>query len=146
MRIESLGPERQVSFGTLLFKLIDEDKKLRCAILTADDELWDQLGEKFTANYLKSKKALSDPNIGGLFDSAEGKWLFDPKTGQTYLYRDFPIGTPPEDVNSAINAMAEILPAWSTRWSGVVAEIAQGITSAPKAKVTLKNDPYASRF
>ena len=141
-----LGDKSVVSYGTLQFQYIADSQEVEVAILAAEDELWNKLGSEFEHNYLKSKTALNDPKIGGMFDSAEGLWRFEPQTGRTYLYRSYSLQTPPQEIVRDIEAMSEVVPAWETRWGGVVAEISQGITPPPTEKVTLEHDPYAGRF
>lgn len=142
----SLAQTGVVSYGTLQFEFDVRTKRLVVSILTAEDELWNQLGPKFEQNYLKSKAALNDPKIGGMFDSGGGTWRFEPESGRTYLFKDYDLDAPVAVIVADIDAMSRVVPAWSTRWSGAVAEIAQGIAPPPAARVTLENDPYADRL
>lgn len=142
----SLSPKGVVSYGTLQFEYDAAGRQLVVSILTAEDQLWDQLGDEFKRNYLSSKRALSDPAIGGMFDSGGGSWRFEPDTGRTYLFRTYRLNTPPSQISSDLDAMANVVPAWTTRWSGAVAEIAQGIAPPPRSRVTLANDAYADRL
>lgn len=135
-----------VSYGTLQFMYATSTKQVEVAILVSHDVIWDQLGEEFEQNYLLSTQALSDPKIGGLFDTAGGLWRFEPETGKTYLYKLYSLDTSPEIIRKDIDAMMRLLPAWETRWSSVVAEIAQGRSAPPTSPVTLENDPYKDRF
>lgn len=142
----SLAQSGVVSYGTLQFEFDDRNARLVVSILTAEDELWNQLGAKFEQNYLKSKAALNDPKIGGMFDAGGGTWRFEPDSGRTYLFKAYDLHAPVAVIDADIDAMSRVVPAWSTRWSGAVAEIAQGLAPPPATKVTLESDPYADRF
>lgn len=142
---EPLRGER-IAYGTLQFEYLADEQALKVAILVSEDELWNQLGDEFRENYLRSTRALSDPRIGGMFDTAGGAWEFDPKTGKTFLYRLYPLTAQPAAITVDIERMSDVVPAWETRWSAVVAEISQGRLAPPTRPVTLENDPYRDQF
>jgi len=141
-----LGREDQVAFGTLMFKYLAPREQLIAAIMVEDFDLWNKLGPDRAAKYKRSQAALSDPAIGGRFDSGGGAWMFEEATGRTYLYRSFPPDASAAEVNAAIERMAAVVPAWTTRWSTAVAEIAHGHAPPPQRPVTLADDPYAGRL
>jgi hypothetical protein len=146
LKPEPLGPENQVAYGTLLLKYVSDPDRLVCAILISHDDMWDGYGEKAANAYLRATAALSDPNIGGLFDTGGGAWMFDRLSGKTYLFRAFPLNTSPAQVNDGITQLARVAPAWVSRWQGAVARIAHGREPPPRHPVTLANDPYAGRL
>ena len=141
-----LGPDHQVAYGTLLFKFVPESGRLVCAILVSHLGIWDQINDEATAAYRRYIAGLSNPRIGGMFDTAGGSWMFEASSGKTYLYQSFALDTPPKVVNQAIDGMARVVPAWVTRWEGVVADIVHGKQPPPTHRVTLENDPYAGRL
>ena len=141
-----LGPEDQVAFGTLMFKYLPDQNRLVAAILVTHFDLWNRFNDEFTRNYRRSIAALSDPAIGGMFDTAGGAWMFEEATGKTYLYRLYPLETPPATINRDLDRMAEVVPAWASRWTGAVADIAQGKAPPPRRPVTLADDPYAGQL
>ncbi len=141
-----LNAENQIAFGTLMFRFLPNRDKLVVAVLVAHDPTWNRINDQFTATYRRSRAALSDPQIGGLFDTAGSAWLFEETTGRTYLYREFPLDTLPAAINKSIGAIAEIVPAWEFRWLTAVAEISQGKRPAPSQRVTMDNDPYAGEL
>ncbi len=141
-----LGSENQIAFGTLMFKFIPETGALICAILVSQDGLWEQISPEFSANYLKTMTAYSDPKIGGMFDSGGGQWMFDRETGSLYLYRSYQPATPATAINADLDRMARLVPAWETRWGYAVAQIVHGKEAPPPRPVTLENDPYAGRL
>ena len=141
-----LGPDDQVAFGTLMFKYVPERSQMIAAILVAHDPTWNRISDTFTANFRRARAALSDPQVGGRFDTAGGAWMFDEATGKTYLYTAFPLNTPPPAINAQIERMSSIVPAWETRWLAEVARIAHGKRSAPLRPVTLADDPYSGQL
>lgn len=144
--LAALGPGDQVAFGTLMFKFLADRDQLIAAVLIAHDPTWNRIGDAFTANYRRSRAALSDPAIGGRFDTAGGAWMFEEPTGKTYLFTAFPLDTPPAAINAQIERMAAVAPAWELRWLAEVARIAHGKHPAPTRPVTLADDPYAGQL
>lgn len=144
--VAPLGPEGQVAHGTLMFKHVAGEDRLIAAILIAHDPSWNRLGDDFAANYRKARAALSDPAIGGRFDTGGGRWLFDEASGKTYLYADFPLSEPAAAVSAQIDRMARLAPAWEMRWLTQVARIAHGKRPVPAQPVTLEADPYAGEL
>ena len=142
----ALGPANQVAFGTLLFKYLPDRQRLVCAILVTHDGLWDKIDAQATATYLRVNAALSDPAIGGRFDTGGGAWVFEAATGKTYLSREYPLDTPAEVIAADIDRMAQVVPAWATRWMYAVAQIALDHEPPPKRPVTIADDPYAGRL
>lgn len=141
-----LGPDHQVAYGTLLFRYVPGPDRLVCAIMVAHNGLWQSFGEERANAYLRTIQALSDPSIGGMFDTGGGSWSFDKETGKSYLFVAFPLTADPVEVNRSIDAMARVVPAWTTRWRLAVAEIVHGGKPVPKQRVTLQNDPYAGKL
>ena len=146
LRPAPLGPDNQVAYGTLLFKYVPESDKLICAILVTQNGIWRSFGEQRAAAFLRTIHALSEPAIGGMFDTGGGAWSFERETGKAYLYVAFPLTADPAEVNRGIDAMARVVPAWATRWQLAVANIAHGREPPPKQRVTLQNDPYAGKL
>ena len=146
LRPAPLGPDRQVAYGTLLFKYVPEPDRLICAILVTQNGLWESLGEKMANAFLRTIQALSEPAIGGMFDTGGGTWSFERETGKVYLYVAFPLTADPAEVNRGIESVARVVPAWATRWQLAVANIAHGREPPPKQRVTLQNDPYAGKL
>ncbi len=146
LAVAPLGSEGQVAHGTLMFKHVPGEERLIAAILIAHDPSWNKLGDAFAANYRKARAALSDPAIGGRFDTGGGRWIFDEQSGKTYLYAAFPLDEPAANVSAQIDSMARIAPAWEMRWLTEVARIAHGKRPAPQRPVTLEADPYAGQL
>lgn len=146
LRPEPLGPDNQVAYGTLLFKYAREPDRLVCAILVTHNGLWQSFGETRANAFLRTVQALSDPAIGGMFDTGGGAWSFERETGKIYLYIAFPLNADPAGVNRGIDSMARVVPAWATRWQLAVANIAHGRAPPPKELVTLQNDPYSGKL
>lgn len=146
LRPAPLGPDHQVAYGTLLFKYLPESERLVCAVLVTHNGLWRSFGDKRAAAFMRTIQALSEPAIGGMFDTGGGSWTFDQETGKTYLYVSYPLNADPSEVNRGIDAIARVVPAWATRWQLAVANIAQGREPPPKQRVTLQNDPYAGKL
>lgn len=142
----AFSPKGTVAYGTLQFQHIDGSDSLMVLILVSEDEMWDQLGEEFRSNYLKATNALSDPRVGGMFDTAGARWRFEPAGGRTFLYKTYSLDTPPQQIALDIEALSELVPAWETRWSSVVAGIAHGRIPPPVKPVTLQDDPYKDQF
>lgn len=144
--IAPLGPEGQIAHGTLMFKHVAGEDRLIAAILISHDPSWNKLGDAFAANYRKARAALSDPAIGGRFDTGGGRWLFDEASGKTYLYAAFPLNESAAAVSAQIDRMARLAPAWEMRWLTEVARIAHGKRPAPTQPVTLEADPYGGEL
>lgn len=140
--IVPLGPDNQIAFGTLMFRFLPDQQQLIGAILVSDDPTWNKYDADFTTAYRRSRAALSDDRIGGLFDTGGGAWMFDEASGRTYLYKIFPLDASPEAVDRGIEEMARLVPAWGSRWIGIVADISQGRRPPPSRPVTLEDDPY----
>ena len=141
-----LQAEVPVAHGTLLFRFLPNSDRLTVSILVAHDPSWNRLSEQFAANYRRARAALSDPAIGGLFDTGGGGWMFEERTGKTYLYAAFPLDAPASAVNARINSMERVAPAWEMRWLTEVARIAHGEHPPPAQPVTLEEDPYAGQL
>lgn len=141
-----LGAAGQVAHGTLLFKHLPDQGQLAVAILVAHDPTWNRISPTFAENYRRARAALSDPAIGGHFDTGGGSWLFEEATGKTFLYAAFPVDAPASAVDAQIERMARVVPAWELRWLAEVARIAHGKKPAPVRPVTLENDPYADQL
>ncbi len=146
LRPDPLGKENQVAYGTLMLRYLPDTDRLMAAIMVNDFDMWKKMGAEFAGNYRRAVAALSDPAIGGMFDTGGGAWLFEEATGKTFLYRSYPLDTPAATIDRDIDRMAEVVPAWVTRWTGAVADIAHGHAARPAHPVTLKNDPYAGRL
>lgn len=141
-----LNSQGRIAYGTLQFEHDAANNKLLVMILISDDQLWDKLGEPFRQNYLKSTQALDDPAIGGMFDTAGGRWRFEPASGKTFLYKAYPLDIAADKINEDASRMIALAPAWEARWSRIVAEVSQGKRLAPRQKVTLQDDPYRDEF
>jgi hypothetical protein len=141
-----LGIEDQIAFGTLMFKFVPERNVLVVAILISHDALWNKIDDQASTAFLRAKAALSDPAIGGLFDSGGGSWMFERSTGKTFLFREFSLDTSGSSISNAIDEMTAVVPAWQSRWRNAVARIAHGREPPPQQPVTLKNDPYAGQL
>ncbi len=146
LRPAPLGPDHQVAYGTLLFKYEPESNRLICAIMVSHNGLWRSFGEEAANAVLRAMQALSDPAIGGMFDTGGGTWSFEKETGKNYLQVTFPLTADPAEVNRGIDSMARVVPAWVTRWLTAVARIAHDRAEPPKEKVTLENDPYVGEL
>lgn len=141
-----LSPHGRIAYGTMQFEHDAVNNKLLVMILISDDQLWDKLGEPFRQNYLKSTQALDNPAIGGMFDTAGGRWRFEPASGKTFLYKVYPLDMAADKINEDVLRMLALAPAWETRWSRMVAEMSKGKRPAPREKVTLQDDPYRDEF
>ncbi|HEX8556198.1 MAG TPA: hypothetical protein VF695_15955 [Sphingomonas sp.] len=141
-----LGADGQIAFGTMMFKYLPDRNQVIAAILVAHDPTWNRISPAFATNYRRARAALSEPAIGGRFDTGGGAWMFEEATGKTYLYAAAPADIGAAALNAQIERMARLVPAWETRWLAEVARIAHGKRPAPTRAVTLDDDPYAGQL
>lgn len=139
----SLSADHRVAYGTLSFQYVPAEERLLVSVLVSRDEQWNKLGETFTRNYRRSTAALSDPNIGGMFDTAGATWTFDEATGVTSLVRRYPLDTSADIISRDIDRLSDLVPAWVVGWLTAVADIASGQAAPPHRPVTLTDNPYA---
>ncbi len=103
---------------------------------TADD------GPDVQANFRKVAAALNDPEIGGMFETAGGRFRLDEAKRMLFLTKDFPVAsTSAGELKREMEEMLDVGAVWTTRWLARVAGIAHGWQPPPTNRVTRESEP-----
>jgi|GEM_PF-4518295 len=136
-----LPPSGRVGFGPLGFTYHSDGEQIEVSALIAEFSAWTLFPDR-QPNLEKTVAALSDPAIGGMFETDGALWKFDRDTGKLYLAYLLPADSDEDELAAAADRLERLHPAWSLRWLGAVGDIVHIGEPKPVQAVTLKDDPY----
>jgi hypothetical protein len=96
-------------------------------------------------NFRKVAKALNDPDIGGKFERAGGKFVLDEEKRMFFLVKDFKVAeTTPRALRVKMEKLLNVGATWSLEYFGRVSRIAHGWEPPPEAPVAWSVDDNGS--
>ena len=88
-------------------------------------------------NFNKVARALNNPEIGGMFESAGGYFVLDNQKRMFFLMKDYELTTVDADkLYTDMQDLIDLGAVWTIRWFSRVARITHGREAAPVKKVT----------
>lgn len=118
-----------------------EQEKILATLLILENVAWTVFPER-RPDVEKTISALKNPNIGGLFQTNGGTWLFDRDSGRLYLTFSHDIDDSITAIKDSLKKLEEVGPEWTLNWIGQIGMIAHGQEPAPKKPVTIENNSY----
>lgn len=134
-----------IGYGSLEFRHNSTNREFRVSILISADPLWDSIDDEATRAQFKFVKALDDPKIGGMFDTANSTWHFEQSTGRLMLGRDFLVDSDPKVVSEYIDRLLEVSTFWISDWILAVSDIVFHGKASPINRITAENNPYVKK-
>lgn len=138
---QGLPENGMAAVGPLSLSFDPQAGTITVAMLILESVSWTVFPER-RKDVETSLAALDNPEIGGMFDTAGGTWMFDEDTGKLRLGFGHPADADADALRASIEALEQIGPEWALNWIGQVGMIAHGQEKAPSEPVTLENNPY----
>lgn len=136
-----LPAANEITFGPTAFRYEPRTATVTASVLVVALDPWVTFPE-YRPAIERTLAGLSDPRLGGMFDTGGGEWMFDRTTGRLSLGVRRPVDVDPTEFKRAFERVQAVQPDWRMSWFAAVADMVHDGAAPPRNRVTVDENPY----